>query len=455
MHLLHRLAFTAVLFALIGTTHAQPFRAGGAEVDITPEPGASHYRGVSKGAHDPLFARALYFEQGDVKAALIVLDVLTVSVNLTIPARQAISQWLDIPYANISITATHTHAGPRDHNAPKDDANAYAKRVRDAIVQAVRQAQSNAQPVAIRHGSVSQSPTVSFNRRFHMKDGSVRMNPGLRNPNIVRPEGPIDPEIGIVLFQPKDGTAPAASLINFALHLDTVGGNLYSVDYPLYVHRALRSQFGAEHRSVFGTGTCGDINHLDVKAPGPQRGHREGHQTTQTIGRALAASVMSTLPKLQTSTGSLAVRHAVLQAPLQTLTPEQMAWARGEVDGNPVKERAFLIARRRAKLLSLDRLHQKWGPAIPLDVHAIRLGPQTAVVTLPGEVFVELGLAIKKASPFETTLVIELANDSIAYVPTKNGFSNGDYEAVNSRIQPGWGEKMAERAIQLLQELKP
>jgi neutral ceramidase len=84
----------------------------------------------------------------------------------------------------------------------------------------------------------------------------------------------------------------------------------------------------------------------------------------------------------------------------------------------------------------------------------MRLAPEVAVVTLPGEVFVELGLAIKRASPFRTTLVIELANDNPAYIPTKKAFAEGSYETVNSRVQPGSGEQMAEAATRLLKELR-
>jgi neutral ceramidase len=76
-----------------------------------------------------------------------------------------------------------------------------------------------------------------------------------------------------------------------------------------------------------------------------------------------------------------------------------------------------------------------------------------AVVGLPGEIFVELGLAIKKASPFPLTMVIELCNDAPGYVPTAKAFKEGSYETVNSRVQPGGSEKLVEAARRLLKEL--
>ena len=87
------------------------------------------------------------------------------------------------------------------------------------------------------------------------------------------------------------------------------------------------------------------------------------------------------------------------------------------------------------------------------EVQVLRLNRDTAIVTLPGEIFVDLGLAIKKNSPFKHTLIIELANDNPAYIPTDKAFKEGSYETINSRIEPGGGEKIVEAATQLLKEL--
>jgi hypothetical protein len=88
-----------------------------------------------------------------------------------------------------------------------------------------------------------------------------------------------------------------------------------------------------------------------------------------------------------------------------------------------------------------------------MEVQVFRLSDDVALVGLPGEIFVELGLAIKKASPFAVTLVVELCNDAPGYVPTLKAFKEGSYETVNSRVQPGGGEKLVEAASRLLKEL--
>ena len=107
----------------------------------------------------------------------------------------------------------------------------------------------------------------------------------------------------------------------------------------------------------------------------------------------------------------------------------------------------------RVRAYTIMDLQARSGETLPMEVQVFRLGSEVAIVGLPGEVFVDLGLAIKKASPFPTTLVIELAQDAPGYVPTRKAFQEGSYETVNSRILPGGGEMLLEAAVQTLNEL--
>ena len=126
-------------------------------------------------------------------------------------------------------------------------------------------------------------------------------------------------------------------------------------------------------------------------------------------------------------------------------------------------ESEFFQLRRPMKIRSLARIRNneaipptvpsgKW--TLPLEVQVFQVNSDVAIVGLPGEVFVELGLAIKKGSPFKNTLIIELTNSHIAYVPTRDAFDRGGYETINSRLAPGGGEMMVESAIRLLKEIR-
>src|SRR5262249_31133137 len=130
----------------------------------------------------------------------------------------------------------------------------YAARLVGGIVDAIVTAQRRTRPAAIEAGVGQQQTAISFNRRFVMKDGGVRTWMRLHDPNVVRPAGPIDPDVGLVLLRSAESGQPLAVLSNFALHLDTVGGTLWSADYPYYLEQALRKSLGREVVSVFGAG---------------------------------------------------------------------------------------------------------------------------------------------------------------------------------------------------------
>lgn len=464
MNRLHLILIALVVTAASGSLHAaDPLRVGLATVDITPPAGyrMSGYfsERFNTATHDPLLAKAMVLEQGDTRAAIVCCDLIGISKAVSSEARQKASQATGIPAANIVITATHSHTGPlyagamrnyfhrravEQHGSDPHEEVEYGGMLVAKLVECIEQAQRNAAESKLSAGSTEQLG-LSFNRRFHMRDGTVRFNPGLQNPDIVRVAGPIDPEVGLLLVSNSDGK-PVASLSAFALHLDTVGGTEYSADYPYYIAETLQQRFGAEFLSLFAAGTCGDINHIDVSQPARLKS-REG---TQMIGTTLGKTIAAALPKLDSQETALAARRTLVKVPLQQYDAERTAAARADMAKIGTREMSFLEQVETYKIVALAELKSE---TLDLEVQAFRLSGDAAIVTLPGEVFVELGLAIKQASPFKTTLVIELANDTPGYIPTQKAFAEGSYETVNSRIASGGAEKMVEAAIAMLKEL--
>lgn len=446
---------------------------GVSKVEITPPVGYDQYRGTSTGVHDPLFAKAIVFRQEDEQAALVVCDLISITRDLSMEVRSMVSDQTGIPYTNIIVAATHTHTGPRYHAGINEyiskkrsgeltpsDEESYESLLLNGIVQSIVEATNNTINAVIESGS-GFAHDISFNRRFVMKDGRVRFNPGIGNPSIIHPAGPIDPEVGIIMFRNSSDNQPLASLTSFANHTDTFGGTEFSADYPGYLANALRQDIGEEFVSVFGMGTSGDINHIDVVDATHQSG---AVRVTERIGETLAAIVKEEMPNLRkTGNAILAVRSEFVYAPLQDYSEKELRWALQEERGPIYEERSFLQGMRANKIRHLKNMRDsgeaipptvgtgEWS--IPVEVQVFQVGENAAIVGLPGEVFVELGMAIKESSPFETTLIVELTNIGIAYVPTEKAFTQGDYETVNSRLAPGGGELMVESAVRMLNEL--
>jgi neutral ceramidase len=438
---------------------------GVAEVDITPPVGfrmAGYFdERLSTGIHDPLHAKALVFKQGSQELALVFCDLVGLSLNVTTNARALASRQTGIAVSNIMICGTHSHTGPlfddtrrfyfhqsalSTYGIDPQEVLDYPAFLIDHLVHVIAEAHGKLRPAQLSAGHAIQ-PGLAFNRRYWMRNGKVVFNPGLLNTNIVRPAGPTDPEVGIILAREPSGGLPFAGITSFAVHSDTVGGTLFSADYEYFLEQTLRHAFGPAYISAFGLGTCGDINHIDVST----NSLLKGFACAEHIGNTLGAAVIKASTGLHAiSRPALAVRSATLAIPLQDVSPEQLAAARAMADklGDP----AIGFFAKVAAVKTLDLASR--GPTVPMEVQVFRLDSQTALVCLPGEIFADLGLAIKRRSPFKNTLVLTVCNDRPSYVPTEKAFVEGSYEVSNARVKPGTGEALVKTALGLLAQLK-
>jgi hypothetical protein len=315
---------------------------------------------------------------------------------------------------------------------------ALPERIADAVKQASERLTPAQVAVAIGH-----EETVSFNRRFLMQDGTVQTNPGKADPallrQILRPDGPIDPNVGVVTFDAIGGEA-LATLVNFAIHLDTMGGNRPSADFPFQIASLLASVRGPEMLTVFAAGAAGNINHYDLLDPA--RVHRmKGVEESSRIGTVLAAEILRSCRRLQpVSTATLRVAREVVRLDM----PEEKG--RDLAARFPGTSQFF---DGEVTVFNVGGKQQ-----FEAEVHVIALGDELAWVGFPGEMFVEHGLALKKASPFRYTMIHTLANGSIGYVPNRKAYSQGAYEDVVTRCAPGAGEQLVDVATRLLVSLK-
>lgn len=436
---------------------------GTADVDITPPPGISlagyyHERGAT-GVLDPLRCKALVLESGTERVALVAVDLIWVPRPVTDAARAEIEKTTGIKGSHVMICGTHAHTGPElahqglrhaTQGEPQTQVQAYTARLPGWIAEAVRRANQARQPVQA--GAVkSRCEDLTFNRRYFMRDGTVAWNPGKLNPNVMLPAGPTDPEVGVLLFEAPGARGPVqslATLIHFAMHTDTTGGSQFSADWPGALSRVLAGYHGTNHLTLVLNGACGNLNHLDVNWRWPQTSPAEQHR----IGTILGATVFQSYKRLQPLIGGpLQAASEWVDLPAATVTPEEVEEAKKFLAQAGDDRGANFMKKVRA-YRALDLAAQNGRP-YRVEMQIITLGREVAWVSLPGEVFVELGLAMKKRSPFPFTFPVFLANECVGYIPDRRSYAEGAYEPESARVAPGAGEKLVETAAHLLARL--
>ncbi len=351
------------------------------------------------------------------------------------------------------ISATHTHTGPVVDRKSAFGGQAkvvdeYLAALPARIAEAVRRAEGRLAPATVRAAS-GREASIAFNRRYHMRDGTVGWNPGKLNPNILKPAGPIDPEVPVVFFESSVGK-PLATYVNYAVHLDNVGQPTISADLPYTLARCMADFQGPEMITLFSAGCCGDVNHIDVHWREPQR----GFGNPARMGTILAAEVLRTWPHLEpVNSTTLRVKSERVLLALPEISESDRSKAQvviGQLADAKAPRPTFLETVAAFKTRDVA---SREGRPQEVEVQVVALGHGLAWVSLPGEIFTELGLAIKQDSPFPRTIIAELANGSIGYIPARRAYAQGNYEVISARCAEGSGERLVAAAVRLLKDL--
>ncbi len=448
--------------------HADGLQAGFSAVDITPDrptPMAGYYSvRLSTGTHDPLWCKATYLDDGPTQVALVELDLISTTKWMVDESRKLIEEQIGLTGSNVMISASHSHTGPvlsdpastryQSLGGQHPESKRYMLELPRKIAQAVMNAKAAVQQVQVLH-TVGSETDLAFNRRFFMTDQTIAWNPGKSNPKILKEVGPVDTTLPIVSFlklaQTTDTPTPSLDDFvglhaNYTIHQDTVGGTEWSADLVYSFEQALQQVTGKQCQIQYSTGACGDVNHLDVRSSWTQRGHGEAAR----IGTRLAGAVLRSVKSLKPVDGvQLKCSSEMVSLQAMPYTPDRLAWAKTiEQQASTDEPPGFMDMVEAFRILDIAERNE-----VPFDVEVqvITLGNSVAWVSLPGEIFVQLGLAIKEGSPYATTMINELANGSIGYIPTQQAYRQGNYEVVSARCQEGSGELLVDAALRQLQ----
>ena len=344
---------------------------------------------------------------------------------------------------NVIIAATHTHTAPELNLSKPGPSAEYVPFAVDLALQALKEAYDNMSD----EGEVETTLTVDhrfiFNRRYWMKDGTVLTNPGKLNSDIVRPEGEIDPEIPLCAIK-VDGKIKVL-IANIVNHTDTIGGCGVSADWPGFLRRELESTFAPGAMVIPLVGAQGNINHFDTRTDMDQTNYAE----SERIGKGYAGTIRQVLPALKAITGSgIKTVFAEVAAGTREIPEDEVKEAQAIFDRYPevdlegkgagidltsedlAKKTPFALKFFARSLLNYAKNRE---PQI-FPLNGIMLGDSLAMVSLPGEPFVEIGLELRKGIfAGRLCMVAAMAGTGSStfwagYIPNAWNYGRGGYE---------------------------
>ncbi len=432
-------------------------KSGVSLVDISPGPGIElagypHHPRHNKGVHDPLFAGCIFLDDGETRLAIVCADILMISKKEIRTIREEAARLTPVPPGNIMIACSHTHSGP--WASGRLDLEALEQRL-----------EPDAAYLAELRGKLASLVKSAYEGRF---DALVGVDKGFcgrekgvggnrRNPNEIA-----DPEVWVVGVKDSAGNLRGA-MVKYALHPTFLhSDNLHvSADYPGCI-RSFLSKKKPGMGFLFAQGTSGN------QSP---RYFRTGktYSEAMRVGSAIGEEAARILDSMAYSAdASLAARSVETDIEIRTLPPRAEAerlvaatranWERVKASSKVEREiweaelqvlgaedtLGYLTVMESGEKLPL--LHDE----LPAEVQVLGIG-DARIVGLPGEVFVEFGIAIQYRAPFDRTFTIELANGCLpGYACTPRAYAQGGYEAGTSLLTGRSGEQLADAAVKLL-----
>ena len=454
-------------------------QAGFSRVNVTPPLGipiVGYYKPrFAEGVLDELEVNALALAVEDKKVILLSVDNCGFSETVANSYREHICEATGLPADCVFLHATHTHTGPSTCPTYDKDLvllsdyeghpllHEYFYFLRRKLADAAVLALKDLKPARM-GWAVGDAPKVAFVRRFRMKDGKVRTNPGVGNPDILHPIGDVDERVNVLRFD-REG-AETILLANFGNHPDSVGDSLISGDWPtLFRHRLEKALDNV--KSILFNGAQGDVNHVNVNAKGGDFNDTfhdfddvdRGYGHARHMGNVVAAAVLQVFDKVTyTDVESIRTLEKTFHIPSSMPTAEEAKQAHiindlhmaGRDEELPYEgmELTTVVAEA-ARMVRLEH-----GPeSFPMNFLGIAVG-NVALFGIPGEPFTGVGRGLKEAQGWDLVLPCCLTNGCRGYFPMIDAYEEGGYEARSSSFKAGSAELIVREGCELLSKLR-
>ncbi len=419
-------------------------RAGAAAVNIEGDDSMVIAGGIgpgkATGQEGQLRAVAVVLEKpGAAKAAIVACDVLFVTRDFVDAALRQIEKSTGIPPACVLVNATHTHHAPCTatvHGYVRDDT--FVSRVQDAIVKAVEQANAKLDGGDCQFlFKLSEENTVGANSRVLLSDNSIWWGGSMDD--ALRHTGPFDPQLPVLAFRGDDQKLRAI-IYNHSTH--TIGTRKPGVRSPSFYGLAaqeLETELGCTVSFLEGaSGSTHNITGVPVD--------EAVRRMKKTIVEALSQAQPHEVTKLASLKRPFQFKVRTFDESVEDEKVSRYTRKRMAAGADGIIE----VFRNMRKQLKSEQ-----GKTRETLLQAVAIG-DVAIVGVPAEYFTIFGVDIKRRSPFRYTYVAELANDWIGYLPNLEAHELGGYQTwmgLHSYAEPGTGERVADEAVKLLEEL--
>ena len=432
-------------------------KVGFARLDVTPKLGttlAGYPRTrYADGVLDPLMATAVVFDDGNKRVVVYAIDHLGFSVSIADRMRKEVAEIAETEEDAVYVSCSHTHLAPRTWGTENAEyIDFLIARMKDAAVLAIADLK-----IATLSYTRALVPEVSYVRRFRMKDGSCRTNPGAQNPDIDHALNTPDEEASLLIIKREGG--PEIGIAHFQVHPDTISGEKISADFIHFVRKTYE-ELVPNSRCMYLNGTQGDTNHIDVRLS-YKNPIRTGYKRTRYMGEKIAMSLIANIPlaHLLENTAisyghtmvalkhnkakdekeleeAKAVRARFLEGGIEAVGPASMGMLRTSLNAQ---------AGRIISLIDAPEFGQ-------IRVGAVRVG-DFAIVGFPGEPFTDVGRTVKQNANCALAMPTCCTNGWISYFPTKDAYEYGSYEGMSARYVEGSAEQLADGAVELINSL--
>ena len=375
----------------------------------------------STSVHDDLTVTALYLQEGETRALLLSFTICSLATALCTRLSEILEAETGVPRSAMILHATHTHSGPSTTNSVgwgSADSDYIDRILIPAACEAAREAV--AAPVPARLAIATGECLLGINRR-QLVDGHAVLGQ--------RPGGIQDTTMTVLgFFSPED--KPLATAVHYAAHCTASGKNTeITRDWAGVMIDALAAASGAP--VLFLQGPEGDIG---PRMPSGKTIGEASVEDAMRMGRIAAEDatrIYATLGRAEAQ--PLTVSRTVLSLPLEARPSREEAEAAiARYEGFTAGVEAKTADYYRRVLASYDGGYTE-RESLPIEQTVIRLG-EVALVSFPYELFSEIGIAVKRGSPFAHTLPLALAGGAECYFVTESEIPYGGYEVDMFRL---------------------